>query len=422
MTDVRHDIEVAALLRDASDEKAAADRRQAIQHASSAVKTSKAKTFETLARASGLDPTRHYRLADWRGLDFSNCNLRGFDFTGARLWGAKFDGALISAGPDRDGKQAPAAIFDQAEWSAVSCNREPGSSAPGVLLAPIADLSTAADYDAYVRDWKPGPVPIRRPHLRTGAIFQDAPFAPEMMVVPSGTYLQGDETKPVDGINRREVTIAHRLAVGRFPVTFEEWDACHADGGTKHKPDTRWERGRQPVHSVSWDDITNDYLPWLNKRLGLSGAHGYRLLTEAEWEYCCRAGTETAFSFGATISTDQANYDGRYTFGGGRKGEYRQKTTEVGSFPSNAWGLHDMHGNIWEWCHDSAHDTYRDAPDDGSAREDAPTGKDKTVSRVLRGGSWDIDPQFLRSAGRLRNLPDSRDDVVGFRLARTLHP
>jgi formylglycine-generating enzyme required for sulfatase activity len=239
-----------------------------------------------------------------------------------------------------------------------------------------------------------------------------------MVVVPSGTYLQGDETKPVDGIVRREVTIAHRLAVGRFPVTFEDWDLCHDDNGTKHKPKTDWDRGRHPVMKVSWDDITKDYLPWLNGRLGLSGGNGYRLLSEAEWEYCCRAGTETAFSFGDTISTDQANYDGNYTFGNGKKGEYRHRTTEVGSFPSNAWGLHDMHGNVWEWCQDPYHADYKDAPANGMAREE--TADKARTARVLRGGSWDRNPRYLRSANRIGNQPGLRFSLIGFRLARTL--
>ena len=119
-----------------------------------------------------------------------------------------------------------------------------------------------------------------------------------------------------------------------------------AAGGCKHKPeDQGWGRGKRPVINVSWDDITKEYLPWLSRKTGKT----YRLLTEAEWEYAARAGTTTPFSTGRTITPDQANFNGDFTYGGSAKGVYRQKTVEVGSFPANAFGLHDMHGNVWEW-------------------------------------------------------------------------
>jgi formylglycine-generating enzyme required for sulfatase activity len=141
----------------------------------------------------------------------------------------------------------------------------------------------------------------------------------------------------------------------------------------------------------------------------------YRLPSEAEWEYACRAGTTTPFSFGTTISTAQANYHGEYTYGAGKKGEYRQKTTPVGSFPANAFGLHDMHGNVWEWCEDVWNANYNGAPKDGSAWL---TGGDSL--RVLRGGSWSVYPIRLRSADRYRNGPTDRSLNVGFRLARAV--
>jgi formylglycine-generating enzyme required for sulfatase activity len=371
------------------------------------------KDFATRFRLAGFDPARDARYADWADIDFAGSDLAGFDFTGATLYLAKFRGAKIKG-----------ARFEQALLDAVIHDRR--TTNPGDLIsgphAPAhlegaALLRDAEDWKAFADPsaWRLADRPPSDAYLTTGAIFQDAPFSPEMVVVPSGTYLQGDETKPVDGVNRRPVTIAHRLAVGRFPVTFEEWDACVDDNGTKHKPKTEWERGRQPAHSVSWDDITKDYLPWLNKRLGLSGARAHRLLSEAEWEYCCRAGTETAYSFGDTITKAQAQ------FSEGTSGNAKQ-TVAVGSFAPNAWGLHDMHGNVWEWCQDIFHDSYRNAPDDGSAREDATASKDKAVPRILRGGDWDDLPQHLRSALRLKLQPDGWLGGVGFRLARTLNP
>ena len=243
---------------------------------------------------------------------------------------------------------------------------------------------------------------------------KDAPFAPELVLVPPGKFWMGskDGEGYYDEHPRHEVTIGYPLLVGKYPVTFEEWDACVADGGTKHKPgDAGWGRERRPVINVSWNDITTDYLPWLNRKLGLSGAGAYRLLTEAEWEYCCRAREETAYSFGDTITTAQAQFSEDYA------GSARQ-TVEVGQFPSNAFGLYDMHGNVWEWCEDACADDYQGAPDDGSARSSA----NITVSRVLRGGSWFSQPVDLRSAVRNDNEPDYRNFNLGFRLARTLLP
>ena len=163
--------------------------------------------------------------------------------------------------------------------------------------------------------------------------------------------------------------------------------------------------------NVSWEDA-QAYVAWLSRTTG----QRYRLLSEAEWEYAARAGTTTPFSFGATISTDQANYDGRYTYSGGRKGVYRGKTTAVGSFPANAFGLHDMHGNVWERVED-CFVSYAGAPTDGSAVTTSSCSR-----RVLRGGSWGNYPQFLRSAFRSRYFPSSRSNFGGFRLARTISP
>ena len=133
------------------------------------------------------------------------------------------------------------------------------------------------------------------------------------------------------------------------------------------------------------------------------------LPTEAEWEYACRAGTTTPFHFGETISTDQANYDGDHIYGNGKKGVYRKKTTPVGSFPANAWGLHDMHGNVWQWCQD----WYGDYPQKDVVD---PQGPEKGQRRVLRGGSWDDIPQNCRSAFRGRYGPGHRLIDCGFRL------
>ncbi len=162
-----------------------------------------------------------------------------------------------------------------------------------------------------------------------------------------------------------------------------------------------------PVVNVSWSDA-QAFITWLSKR----DHKTYRLPTEAEWEYACRAGTTTTFNTGDTISSDQANYDGTAVYGAGIKGERRWKTMPVGSFPANKWGLYDMHGNVWQWCSD----VYADYPNDTATN---PTGPkpDPKASHVLRGGSWGIDPIFLRSASRLDGAPGSHGGYnVGFRI------
>jgi formylglycine-generating enzyme required for sulfatase activity len=207
--------------------------------------------------------------------------------------------------------------------------------------------------------------------------------------------------------------IAKPFAVGKFEATFAEWDACVAAGGCQHKPnDEGWGKGRRPVINVSWDDA-KEYVAWMAKRTGRQ----YRLLAEAEWECAARAGTTASFSTGRTITQDQANFDGRYSYGGSAKGQYRQKTVEVGSFKPNAFGLHDMHGNVWEWVEDCYHDSYQGAPTDGSAWTSGDCSR-----RVVRGGSWSSYPGFVRAAIRVRHSSDNRSSGQGFRLARTLNP
>jgi formylglycine-generating enzyme required for sulfatase activity len=211
------------------------------------------------------------------------------------------------------------------------------------------------------------------------------------------------------------VTIPAPFAIGRYAVTFAEWDAFVAAGGGSYRPEDKgWGRGDRPVINVSWDDI-QAYLEWLRQMTGKD----YRLPSEAEWEYAARAGTVTPFWWGSSISTQQANYDGNRTFGGGKTGEYRQKTLPVKSFDPNPWGLYQVHGNVLEWCADGWHDSYAAKPEDLKANG-GPWIGGGSGARVLRGGSWLYDPQYLRSANRSRNDPGLRFNFLGFRVARTL--
>lgn len=213
------------------------------------------------------------------------------------------------------------------------------------------------------------------------------------------------------------VGIARPFAMGRYPLTVGEWRVFVADTGWQPDGDVDWaapgfpQSDMHPVVGVSWLDAQR-YLAWLSERTG----QRYRLPSEAEWEYACRAGTKTAFSFGDGIGTDLANYDGNFTYNGGARGEYRRGTTPVTQFAPNPWGLHDMHGNVWEWVQDVLHDSYEGAPLDGSAWEE---GGDR-ARRILRGGSWLYNPRYLRSALRNGFSAVLSNDIVGFRVVREL--
>ena len=253
---------------------------------------------------------------------------------------------------------------------------------------------------------------------KAGHEFQDCDECPEMVVVGAGEFMMGSRSGEEDGNEgpQHEVRIGEMIAVGKYEVTFAEWEGCVVGGGCGgYRPgDEGWGRGDRPVINVSWEDA-KAYVSWLSWKTGKS----YRLLSEAEWEYVARAGTTGPFHFGSTITTDQANYDGNYVYGSGHRGVYRKRTVAVGSFPANGYGLHDMHGNVWEWVEDCWHDNYDGAPTDGSAW----VSEGSCKVRVLRGGSWSSKPRNLRSADRNGVTAGSRVfSVLGFRIARTLTP
>ena len=243
-----------------------------------------------------------------------------------------------------------------------------------------------------------------------------------MVVVPAGSFLMGSPpTEPgreTDEGPRHRVRLPRAFAAGVYEVTFAEWDACLRAGGCDwYPPDEDWGRGRRPVINVSWEDA-QQYLAWLSGRTG----QRYRLLSEAEWEYAARAGTTTPFHTGPTISPELANYNGELTYEGGATGIYRSRTLPAGSYPANEFGLHDMHGNVWEWVEDCWHGDYEGAPNDGSARESA-RGRAGCNWRVVRGGTWFYEPRLLRSAYRSWNFAGNRSsEFGGFRVARTLGP
>lgn len=252
--------------------------------------------------------------------------------------------------------------------------------------------------------------------LKSKEAFKDCPQCPEMVVLPAGEFQMGsavqEATRSSSEGPQHLVTIKRPFAVGKYEVTFAEWDACVVDGGCSHNPrDSGWGRNSWPVINVSWDDVVKEYLPWISKKAG----QRYRLLTESEWEYAARAGTTSPFATGSTITADVANFDGTNIYGGSAKGDYRKRTVEVGSFPSNAFGLHDMHGNVWEWVGDCYVDAYINAPSAGSAAAETPG-----CPRVMRGGSWIDSPRVLRSANRGFVPPNTRFIYRGFRVGKSL--
>ena len=242
--------------------------------------------------------------------------------------------------------------------------------------------------------------PNERP-LNPGDRFSECEACPLMVVVPAGTFMMGsppeeEDREETEGPQHR-VTIAEPFAVGMFEVTFAEWNACVSDGGCNgYRPkDLTWGQPARPVINVNWEDA-RAYADWLSATTGGE----YRLLSESEWEYAARAGTQTAYYSGPTITTDLANFDG-------------DQTAPVGSYSSNGFGLHDMHGNVQEWVEDCWNADYRGAPSDGTAW----TVGDCT-QRVLRGGSWFFSAGVARSASRAA-WPAERDEDQGFRVARS---
>ncbi|MDY7003814.1 MAG: formylglycine-generating enzyme family protein [Cyanobacteriota bacterium] len=275
-------------------------------------------------------------------------------------------------------------------------------------------------------------LPIKRQSKRFRGYREYIDKVPlEMVLIPNGTFTMG-APESEEGSSSRErpqhnVTISAFL-MGRYPVTQEQWRAIASRTDLKVNLDLkidpsdfkesyqgidRWQR---PVEQVNWYEAVE-----FCERLSKLTEKNYRLPSEAEWEYACRAGTTTPFHFGETITTDLANYQGTDgekgkwsgSYAEGPKGEYREQTTPVGYFDVvNSFGLSDMHGNVWEWCADEWHDNYENAPTDGK-----PWLNGDDSRSPLRGGSWDVYPNYCRSAIRsLNSRRDSHYNNIGFRI------
>jgi len=235
----------------------------------------------------------------------------------------------------------------------------------------------------------------------------------EMVLVPGGTFLMGspdDEPENYDDEKPQHPVTVPTFFMGRYPITQAQWKTVaklpQVNQSLKLNP-SNFKGNKLPVETVSWDDAVEFCL-----RLSHKTERTYRLPTEAEWEYACRAGTTTPFHFGETITPDVANYNSKSIYGRGFSKESIGKTTPVDRYGvANAFGLCDMHGNVWEWCLDNWHGNYEDAPTDGSAwLSQEPSG------RVVRGGSWDYGPRYCRSACRVNDSAVTRNILIGFRV------
>ena len=240
---------------------------------------------------------------------------------------------------------------------------------------------------------------------QVGKTFRDYPTCPEMIVVPFGQFKMGSPEREIGRKKhegpQRQVTIRRPFAVGKYPVTVGQFAKFVKE--TKHKISNDWRNARfrqtdnHPVVYVSWHDV-KQYVRWLSRKT----KKNYRLLSEAEWEYVARAGTKTAYHFGDKFLDNRACH-------------LSMGTVAVGKYPENKFGLHDVHGNVWEWVEDCWHRDYANAPSDGSAWLNEPNDL-----RVLRGGSWNSKPEYLRAAVRNGNVATFRGADVGFRVMRTL--
>ena len=341
---------------------------------------------------------------------------KGYEETG-RLTREQAD-ALISAG--KSGGRAPSGEAEREFWASVKESQSPSDLEAYLKAYPEGEYAvlarfrrnklfglddasyararsagTAESYGEYLSSYPSGRhlgearerlkeakarerEAAERARLRPGRAFRDCLDCPEMVVVPAGSLMMGsppgEEGRSSDESPRHRVTIARPFAVGKYEVTFAEWDACVSAGGCGgHRPgDLDWGRGSRPVINVNWKDA-KAYVRWLSDKTGKQ----YRLMSEAEWEYAARGGTTTRYSWGDDIGRNRANCEGC----GSRWDD--KLTAPVGSFPANVFSLHDMHGNVWEWVEDCWNGNYRGAPSDGNAWMDG----DCDI-RVLRGGSW----------------------------------
>jgi formylglycine-generating enzyme required for sulfatase activity len=370
---------------------------------------------EFLAWRTGLEAARRAWQATPEGLK-NDALLMGVALPQAQEWLAKHGEDL--SGADRDFIEQSG----QREKKARARERLVQAMIYALLVAVIAGLVgwiNQSYLEKQVNWWtkilpykltqvRPISTDVERALRPKDSFRECVKDCPEMIVVPAGEFIMGSPANERGRFRgegpQHRVIFAKPFAVSKFEVTFEQWDACYAVGGCPEVSDGGHGRGTRPV-SVTWIDA-HQYANWFSQMTG----QPYRLLSEAEWEYAARAGTTTLYSFG----DDEAALDQYAWYSSNSDGQAHP----VGEKMPNAFGLYDMHGNVWEWVYDFEHKDYEGAPADGSPWVQ---GGDES-QHVLRGGSWFDDPRHHRAANRYRNIADSRAGNIGFRLARSLNP
>ena len=281
------------------------------------------------------------------------------------------------------------------------------SDTMGALVAAVTTEITEASANIPTNDLGTNSSP-------TGDYFRDCNACPEMASLPAGRFSMGspasEPARQASEGPRVDVTFAKGFAMSAREVTFAQWEACVADGGCRgYAPyDSGWGRNDRPVIGVSYQDA-QAFAAWLTAKTGVQ----YRIPSEAEWEYGARAGSETAFSFGRVISTDQANFNGDHAYGV-EGGVNRAQTTPTGSFAPNAYGLYDMHGNVWEWTSDCWSEDHQSSAENGAV------SRANCDRRVLKGGAWNTGGWRLRAAHRIAKTQSAREYDNGFRVVRDL--
>lgn len=308
---------------------------------------------------------------------------------------------------------APAAEPLEAVQNAAKTPADPDDASADALQTLIAALDAEAGTETASPETIASPPRATAPESSLGEYFRDCADCPDMAAIPAGAFRMG--AGPGEGARDaaetpvRDISIAKGFAIGAREVTFAEWDRCVAEAACRAVSDNGWGRGDRPVVGVSFDDIRS-YIAWLSNKTG----RFYRLPSEAEWEYAARAGSQGPFAFGSTISANEANFNGKYPYSGPAQ-PFRGRTTPAGSFPPNAFGLYDMHGNAWEWTADCWNASHGAAPSDGAAALSGDCTK-----HVLKGGAWNTGAWRLRSAHRIGKSDTAREFDNGFRLARDL--
>jgi formylglycine-generating enzyme required for sulfatase activity len=315
-----------------------------------------------------------------------------------------FNRARVGVSRASNNEQVPWVASSLVEEFYFGAGRPVATPAPTPTPAP-APAPTPTPAPAPTQTTTPTPTPAPAPSggsTRAGDTFRDCSDCTELVVVPAGSFDMGSPAEYENPVHR--VTIAKPFAIGRYEVTFDEWDKCVDEGGCKYRPEDRdWGRGKRPAVNLSWLDAKT-FTTWLSQKTGQT----YRLPSEAEWEYAARGGANSPYWWGRDVGTRQANCRDCNTGEG-------QKTSPVGSYKANGFGLHDTAGNVAEWVEDCWNDNYRGAPNNGSA-----WAAGQCRLRGLRGGSFDSQAKNLRSTSRFRYDSDVRYVANGFRVVREL--